>query len=356
MLGAGAVGGYTAAKLAQAGHQVAVIEPWQEHADAIRRSGLVVREPDGMIIRARLPVFDLASFSRLNLQGSFDIVILALKSYDSRWAAFCMGPLLSQDGVVLTVQNGVNETELALVLGRNRVLGCVVALLSAELTCPGEISRTTPLGGEAYVALRIGEIQTSRSPRTAALAEIMSCVDSAGETDDLIGERWSKLVVNVMRNALSAAAGLSGNQRDLDPLARSISLRLGGEAISVAQAAGHRLTDVAGLAPSLIVAASKGDLEAATRVAAHLAAAAQKRDDRQRPSMAQDLAKGRRTEIRAINGRVSETGRANGVPTPVNDLLIALVQAMERNQSAPRRDYLQWISERLLCDINMLQC
>jgi 2-dehydropantoate 2-reductase len=124
---------------------------------------------------------------------------------------------------------------------------------------------------------------------------LLRAADSAKVTTNLWGERWSKLVVNSMRNGLSAASGLNGNQRDCAEGPRWLSIRLGSEAVRVGQALGYQLERMLGMEPETLARAGEGNRDALAEIVDILLEAAKKRSDEQRPSMAQDFAKGRRT-------------------------------------------------------------
>jgi len=154
-------------------------------------------------------------------------------------------------------------------------------------------------------------------------------------TGNLWGERWSKLVANSMQNGLSACTGLGGG--DLlksDPI-RHFSTRLGSEAIRVGQAHGYALEDILHLSPEAIARAGEGD-EAAMRTcdeqrlkdSKHTAA-------EQRPSMGQDMQKGRRTEIEFLNGFVVREGEKVGMACRANAVLVDIVKRVEKGELKP---------------------
>ena len=131
--------------------------------------------------------------------------------------------------------------------------------------------------------------------------------DSAKATDNLWGERWSKLVANSMANGVSAGTGLSGAQIAQNETIRHFQARLGSEAIRIGQARGYRLEEINHLPPEIIVRAGEGDAAALGRYEDRIAT--QRRGSaEQRPSMGQDMAKGRRTEIEFLNGFVVREG------------------------------------------------
>lgn len=341
VVGGGAIGAYVAAGLIRAGHDVTVLDPWTENVAAIRSRGLRVEgltAPECFSVPAR--AISPGEVAGLASKPPYAVALLALKSYDTGWGVRLALPLLETNAPIVSLQNGLNEDEIAAIVGSARTVGCVVARISAEMPEPGLAIRTTPLGGAEYVSFRVGEYLRPATARTRELAALLEQIDSAGVTDDLAGERWSKLAVNAMRNGLSAATGLSGNDRDGEPLPRRISLALGAEAVRVARRLGHALSDIAGIAPDDLLRAELGDAESLAKCEGVLIETAERRSDRQRPSMAQDLAKGRRTEHEAITGRVLAAADETGEPVPVTRALHELMMALCAGRERPGRAHL----------------
>jgi 2-dehydropantoate 2-reductase len=142
-----------------------------------------------------------------------------------------------------------------------------------------------------------------------------------------------------MRNGIGAATGLSGNGMDRHDEIRRLSIRLGGEAVRVGQALGYQLEHIRMHDPETLARAGEGDRTALDEVEGAIVAAATSntRSDLQRPSMGQDMLKGRRTEIDFINGLIAEKGAEVGVPAQTHLKLIAAVKAVEqgRQPAAP---------------------
>ena len=197
--------------------------------------------------------------------------------------------------------------------------------------CAARLERAAEIATSEDVVVLSGWARVSGTHSEAAL---MRHADTAKATTNLWGERWSKLIINGMRNGLSAATGMSGKERDGNPKTRDISLRLGAEAIRVGWALGYRLEKIAGVTAEMLVAAVDGDRKARAEVDADLDRQIAHRSDEQRPSMGQDMRKGRRTEIELINGLIAAKGDETGVPTPVNKALVAAVKKVERGEMA----------------------
>jgi 2-dehydropantoate 2-reductase len=255
-----------------------------------------------------------------------------MKSYDTEWATHLIRPYLAPDGYVVSLQNCINEERIAAIVGWGKTLGCIASLVAAELYAPGHVKRTVPLGGEKHIVFRVGEVHGRVSKRAEEVAELLRPADSAKVTTNLWGERWSKLVVNSMRNGLSAATGLNGNARDTAEGPRWLSIRLGSQAVRVGQALGYQLERMLGMEAETLARAGEGNRDALAEIVDILLEAAKKRSDEQRPSMAQDIAKGRRTETDFINGYVAAKGEEIRVPAETHGRMNAIVRRVERGE------------------------
>ena len=338
-VGVGAVGGYVAGHLTRAGHDVTLIDPWPEHVEHMRRHGI---ELTGLTAAERhtLPVnaLHITDVQRLVKEKQVDIAFLSVKSYDTEWAVQLIRPYLAPDGFVVSLQNCINEERVAQHVGWGRTVGCIASLIAVELYAPGRIKRTVPLGGDRHTVFRVGEPHGRVTRRVEEVAEMLRAVDSAKVTTNLWGERWSKLVINSMRNGLSAATGLFGNQRDTQEGPRWVSIRLGSEAVKVGQALGFQLEKMLGMEPEVLARAGEGHKDALTEITNVLMDGAKRRADDQRPSMAQDIDKGRRTETDFINGYVAARGVEIGVPAPTHALMNEAVRRVERGEVKPSPD------------------
>lgn len=343
VVGAGAVGGYIGGYLTAAGHDVTLIDFWPEHVDAMRRDGLALSGmTDAEEMTVPVKAWHLTEVQALSRERPVDIAIIATKSYDTAWAATLIKPYLSPGGCVVSAQNSINEETIASVVGWGRAVGCVVAgNFGVDLYAPGRIRRTMPRDqGES---LFIGEVHGRVTARAKRLRDIFSDVDLTGVTTNLWGSRWSKLCVNGMRNGVSAATGMGGNARDSHEVIRGVVIRLAGEAIRIGLASGFELDKITGLDPQLLVAAAERDPTALATVERHMAASSQgaSRSNLQRPSMAQDMMKGRRTEIEEMNGLIVRKGEEIGIPAPTHRALVDIVKKVAQGEltAAPETLY-----------------
>jgi 2-dehydropantoate 2-reductase len=338
IVGAGAVGGYVGAHLVRAGLGVTLIDAWPEHVEAIRRDGLhiLAMEPDGSFATPARALH-LCDVPQLVREEPFDLGFISVKSYDTDWATALILPYLAPQGCLVSLQNGINEDRIAAIAGWRRTLGCAVGLLAAELTGPGRIARNSLRGTGTAIGMRIGEAHGRITPRGRAIAEILAHSDSAKVTTNLWGERWSKLTINAMRNAVSAMTGLSSLERDQDEACRSLSIRLGSQCVRVGRALGLALESISGLDLDLLARAEE-EPEAMAAITRQILAHGRTRNLDQRPSMGQDVRKGRRTETEAINGLVARRGEEVGVDASLHARVDTIMRRIERGELRPGRE------------------
>ena len=336
IVGAGALGGHVGGYLTKNGERVTFIDPWPEHVETMRRDGLTLRgqtAPENFNVKVK--AIHLTELQNAIKDQPFDLAFVSMKSYDTIWATELIKPYLAPDAFVVSLQNSINEERIASVVGWGKTIGCIAATIAVELVKPGLVQRNVALGGEKRLIFRVGEPHGRITPRVVEIADMLKCVDSSKPTANLWGERWSKLIVNAMRNPVSAATGRGGNGNDRDPMTRLLAIRIASEAINVGLAHGYKLEEVYKMDPMRVKAAGEGDKAALAYCEEVLLENTKFRNDDQRPSMGQDIQKGRRTEIDYINGLVVAKAREAGIKTPANDGIIDAVRRIERGQAKP---------------------
>ncbi len=340
IIGAGAVGAYVGGHISRAGHDVILADPWPAHVEQMQAHGLRLEgmtEVECFESKPRAMHFtDLQSLAK---EKPADIAFICVKSYDTPWAAALAKNYLAPDGFMVSLQNGINEDAIAAVIGWNKVIGCIASKIVVELVEPGFVRRSVTKGGENYTVFRVGEPHGRPSARVQRLHDMLADIDSVKVTTNLWGERWSKLVQNAMGNGLSAATGMSNKQFTQNETARRLSIRLAGEAVRAGQLQGLSLEKISGLDPEQWVAAAHeltsgaNDTPVLDEMEARMLAQAEKMSDTARPSMGQDMIKGRRTEIEFLNGLVVRRAKEMGMEAPANAGLIKAVQSVERGEA-----------------------
>ena len=311
VLGAGAVGCYYGGMLARAGARVTLIGR-ANHVAAIQRDGLWFESPGFAGPGYTLPAFQghipVAASTQTEAVRDAQLVLCCVKSTDTGRAARDMLPLLPPEALVLSLQNGVdNAARLAAVLGPSgaRVASAVV-YVACTMTGDGRVRHN----GAGHLVIGDGT-------DGADLQTLAGQFDSAGipcrVSDNMAGELWVKLVMNCAYNAISALGRSRYHRIVEDPAALELMRAAVREVLAVAQAAGVRMPP--------------GDhVDAACRLADAMPQATS--------STAQDIARGRQTEIAHLNGHVAALGERLSVPVPVNRTLTTLVQLLERQPAA----------------------
>jgi 2-dehydropantoate 2-reductase len=294
VMGAGGIGCYYGGMLARAGHKVTLIGRPQ-HVEAMQRAGLrfQTKERDEY-----LPVD--ASSDAAAVRGA-KLILFCVKSQDTETAGKTLVPHLERETVIITLQNGVDNAErLSRLLGREVLTAAVYA--AVEMAGPGHVRHHGR-----------GELVIGRGAASADVARILTGAGVPVElSDNISGVMWAKLIANCAYNALSAIT-----QRPYGRLVQGAGIPavmrgVVDECLAVAHAAGITVP---------------GDQhEAVRRIALTMA--------EQYSSTAQDLARGKKTEIEHLNGVVVRKGEALGVATPVNRTLLALVQVLEGKKAS----------------------
>src|SRR5215510_14062414 len=333
IVGAGDVGGYAGAHMVQAGEDVTFIDPWPEHVEHMRKHGLrVTHAKDVAEFSVAVRALHVTDVQQLSKEAPVDIAFICMKSYDTAWATMMIRQYLAPDGYAVSLQNCMNEETIAGIVGWGKTLGCIASSITVNLPAPGHIHRGAGKGGAAHTVFRTGEVHGRITDRAQEICKLVGYSDSAKVTDNLWGERWSKLVANVMGKGRSACTGLTGGQMlESDPI-RRFSTKLGSEAIRVGQAQGYQLEEILHLPPETIARAGEGDAEALRSCDAQRLKDAKATAAEQRPSMGQDMLKGRRTEIEFLNGYVVREAARLDLPRRANAALTQIVKQVERGE------------------------
>jgi 2-dehydropantoate 2-reductase len=330
-VGAGAIGSYLGGHLARAGHDVTLIDPWAEQVESIRRDGLAVEGPHDPFV-ARPTAVHLHEAARL--PRDFELTFVAMKAYDTAWATQLALRHAGPAGAVVSAQNCWPDPIVAGIAGANRSIGLVMSRIGVALWTPGRVERGMEKGqGAGHDVFRVGEHDGRVTPRVQELAQMLSVIDGARATDNLWGERWAKLSQNAMSNPLQALSGLGSLEIASSEVGRTLMIRLAAESARVGLALTHRVPAFGGAPAERWADADRRDTwDALDRMLTPVTATGRN----WRASMAQDVAKGRRTEIDEMNGHVVAEGRRLGIATPVSAAIADVVREIDagaRSQS-----------------------
>ena len=295
VVGAGAVGCYFGGMLARAGAPVMLIGR-RQHVDAISREGLLL---DGLHVHERVPA---RASTELSAVRDSRIVLFCVKTVDTEAVAEALHPHLAAGSVLVSLQNGVDNVARIHAATKIQAIPAVVYVACA-MTAPGHVTHSGR--GDLVVG-----------PRDARTEKVAAVFERAGVpcriSENIEGELWTKLLMNCAGNAISALARVTYGTIAADEDARTLVAAVVREVLEVARAAGAQVPGME--TPEAVIAT-------ALKLSAQMSHATS--------STAQDLERGKRTEIASLNGYVARRGAELGVAAPVNQALYALVKLAE---------------------------
>jgi len=296
VVGAGAVGGYFGGMLARAGAPVVMIGR-PAFVEAARKNGLFL---DTLEFKEAVGV---EASTELEAVRGADVLLFCVKTTDTQSTARALAPLLSSSATLVSLQNGVDNAEKIRAAGIDALSAVVYVAASVP-----EPARVKHVGrGDLVIGPR-----NTRTENFAVLFERAGV--SCRISDNIDGELWTKLIWNCALNAISALGRARYGQIAASEDARKVVENAVNEVLTVAAAAGIRLPGVADL---------KAGLAGALKIATQMSGAFS--------STAQDLVRGKRTEIDSLNGYIARRGAELGVATPVNHALYTLVKLAEES-------------------------
>src|SRR5882757_2618029 len=322
VLGTGANGSCIAASLIDAGLHVTLIDQWPEHVETMRANGLRISMPDReqhVTVRAH-HLCDVCTF-----QEPFDVVLLAVKAYDTRWACELIKPYLAPDGILIGMQNCMVADIIREVIGPARSIACVIEL-SSEMFTPGQVKRnTTP--PKTWIGL--GLLEGGPAQRLQDMQKLLGPVGKVEIKDNILAAKWTKLVVNAMCLGPFAMVGLTLLDAVKLPGMRDLIIGIGNEAMHAGQGLGYQLEPIFGLTP----ADSNRPAELLfDTLASHIG------PGRGRNTVLQDFLKGRPSEVSMINGMVAAENQKRGRPSPANARVAEISRQIEAGKLKPSPD------------------
>lgn len=323
--GAGSVGASFSADMINAGVDITVIDPWAPHVEAIRASGLTVNTRSGVEHTTFHP---LHLFEVAEQRGTFDIVFSGVKSYDTRWVAELMKPLMGPDSVFVGTQNGMTIDEVSDILGPERTVGCVVGI-AANMPEPGLINREVPREG---TWLSVGSVEGPVTKRVEQVHELLSHAAQVEITEDIRSAKWMKLLANIPEMLPSGILGAPLAEAANDSDVRAAMDQASREAYAVAKALGVTFMPSLGIDKDAVPDSDQYALDLLDAVLARFS------QPTTRVAVLQDWDKGRRAELDAFSGYVVKKGAEIGMPTPVNQAILDLALRIESGALTPSWD------------------
>lgn len=325
--GAGSLGTVLGAYLTKNGVDVELVNHNRAHVEALRAKGAHITGT----VDFTVPVTALLPEQ---MQGPYDVIFLMTKQLHNPEVVGFLKPLLAPEGVIVTLQNGIPEPGIAAIVGKERTIGCVVEW-GATLSAPGEAALSSEPDSLSFHMGGMEGVPQAALERVKALLEKMCPV---AIEENLIGARWSKLLINATYSGIGTALGGTFGSVTNVPLPRKLAVRCMKECIDVGRAAGAVFAPVQGKDITKLFY-YKGSLK--RHFAELLVPVAMKKHAAIVPSMLQDLRGGKPCEIDAINGVICDFGRKHGVPTPINDRIVSVVKSIQNGEREAKAENIE---------------
>lgn len=326
VLGAGSLGTIVGAYLAAGGMDVELIDTYQAHVDALNHKGAKVIGTTDFQAKVK-------AITPENKSGKYDLVLLLTKQLYNDSVLQELLPFLGADSIVCSLQNGIPEEKVASIVGRERTIAGSVEF-GATFIEPGMSRLTTEYTHFKKYAFQIGELNGEITERIQRIKSMLDLVGGTHISDNLVGTKWSKLLINNAFSGLSAA--LNGKYGDIldNEIGIVSAVHIADETIKVGHANGVTFAKMGGLDIESLELTSENDLP--DRIQTFRAAMESSR--LLKASMLQDIEKKHKTEIDYINGVVPRLAEGKGISTPYNDMVVKLVKTAEQYQTVPNFD------------------
>ena len=315
VVGAGSIGGISAAILKNAGYNVEIVCKYEDYRENIINEGLKVSGVNGSFrekMKAYVSIKDTGSTK--------DIILLAVKATDMIEAAEDLKSLLKKNSLVISMQNGICEPELGRILGNDHIVGCIVGW-GATMDKPGDLVMTS--SGD-FVIGYIGRVEDERLNEIALLLGTILPVRITG---NIMGHLYSKLIINSCITSVGALTGLLLGQMMQRRKARKLFIEIIREAIELAHVLQVKVEDYGNrLNYYKFISGKNSFYEAKRHITLRLMGLKYRR---LKSSSLQSLERGKLTEIDYLNGYISSNGREYGVPTPVNEAIVNMIHEIE---------------------------
>lgn len=319
--GAGSLGTILGAFITRNGGQIDLFNRNVKHVNALREKGATVTGTLSFNQRVN-------AFTPDQMTGTYDIIFLMTKQLQNREVVTFLKDHLADDGVIVTLQNGLPEPGISEIVGEERVLGCTVAW-GATMQEPGVCELTSAPDSLTFSLGSISPKPNHRINDVKALLEKMGPVEI---DSNFIGTRWSKLLINSAFSGMSAVLGCTFGEAAADRKSRRIVQALIKECIDVCAAGGIRIEPIQGKDVAKLLD-YKSSIKKA--VSFFIIPIAIRKHALLKASMLQDIEKGKKTEVDSINGSVCAFGRKIGFPTPMNDKVVEIIHKIEDGALTP---------------------
>lgn len=310
--GAGSLGTVLGAYITKNGGKIDLINRNKAHVEALNEKGATIKGTVNMTV----PV---TAITPDQMSKKYDVIFLMTKQLFNKEVVTMLKDYLTENGVIVTLQNGIPEPGIAEIVGAEHTMGCTVEW-GAALNEPGVCTLTSDAESLSF---HMGKMEGISDEQFNTVKEILELMCPVYEETNLIGARWSKLLINATFSGLGTVVGGVFGDVSENKDARKVAVRCMKECIDVGHAAGAVFAPVQGKDITKLFYYTNPIKRAISTL---LVPIAMKKHRLIEPSMLQDLKNGKPCEINAINGVVCEWGRKCGIPTPINDRIVEVIK------------------------------
>ena len=316
--GAGSLGTVLGAFIMKNGGQVDLINRNKAHVDILNEKGAHIIGTVDMTVPVKAITPD-------QMEGKYDVIVLLTKQLFNKEVVTMLKDYLSDEGVIVTLQNGIPEPGIAEIVGANHTMGCAVEW-GAALIEPGVCELTSD---KDSLSFHMGKMEGITDKQSKMVKDLLQLMCPVHEEENLMGARWSKLLINATFSGLGTVVGGVFGDVSEDKAGQKVAIRCMKECIDVGHASGVEFAPVQG---KNIVGLFYYKNAIKRALGCMLLPIAMKKHRDIEPSMLQDIKKGKPCEIDAINGVVCDFGKKYGVATPINDRIVEIIKKIQAGE------------------------